>query len=172
MNKGTISGDDGFYVNDQHIYYSCRITQRKKADYKNKYIVRKCTYDGTVVAKYDQCGNYIVCTGEDDEGYVYVLCKNLEVIKLDKNLKHVKKTSNDCALYLRETYGMLVLSENVLVISEYQRICVLDLNLNFCYTLSELKIAPIGFAKFQTNKFIVTSKSAIEVFEINFQKEN
>ena len=177
MNKVTTtqSGDDGFYVNNQHIYYACRITQHKRAangsEDKNTYIVRKCTYDGTVVAKYDRCGDYIVCIREDDEGYIYVLCKNSEVIKLDKNLKHVKKTGNDCALYLRETYGMLVLSENVLVISEYQHICVLDLNLNFCYTLRELKIAPIGFAKFQANKFIATAKSAIEIFEIDFQKK-
>lgn len=175
MNKGTTkrSGDDGFYVNNQHIYYACRTTQRKKGakvDEKNKYIVRKCTHDGKDVAKYDRCGDYIVCIGQDDEGYTYVLCKNSEVVKLNKNLKCVKKTGNDCAQYLRQTYGMLVLSENVLVCSGYQHICVLDLNLNFCYTLSELNIVPIGFAKFQTDKFIVTSKSAIEIFEIDFQE--
>ena len=93
------------------------------------------------------------------------------MVKLDKNLKHVKKTGNDCAQYLRNAYGMLVLSENVLVASGFQGICVMNLNLELCYSLSELNIAPIGFAIFQKNKFIVTAKSAIEIFEIDFQKK-
>ena len=173
----TRSGVAGLYVDNQHIYYSLiEITLCKKrilpknanGDESKKYIVRKCTYDGTVVAKYDRCGDFIRCIGQDDEGYIYVLCKNSEVVKLDKNLNFVNKTNNDCVRYLRQAHGMLVLSENVLVASGFQNICVLDLNLEFCYSMRELNIVPIGFAKFQTNKFIVTAKSAIEIFEIDF----
>ena len=92
------------------------------------------------------------------------------MVKLDRNLNFVNKTNNDCVRYLRQAYGMLVVSENVLVASGFQNICVLDLNLKFCYSLRDLKIVPIGFAKFKNNKFIVTAKSSIEIFEIDFQE--
>ena len=133
--------------------------------------MQKCRYDGKIVAKYDQCDDFVVCIVRDDEGFIYVLCRNSKVIKLDSNLKFVKKTRNDCDQHLRQVFGMVVVSENVLVASGmFKNICVLDSNLKFCYNLKKLDIIPIGIAKFQKNKYIVTAKDAIEIFEIDFQK--
>ena len=65
---------------------------------------------------------------------------------------------------------MLVTSDNVLVCSERNtRISVLDLNLEFCCNL-ELYFGPMSITKFQ-NHFIVTSKMAIAVINIDFAKK-
>ena len=80
----------------------------------------------------------------------------------------MKRSSDTCGEYFGEAFGMLVTLNNVLVCSSERntQISVLDLNLEFCWNL-ELDFGPISITKFQ-NHFIVTSKTAITVIDIDF----
>lgn len=179
--KGTPkrSGVAGLYIDTHHIYYSCieeykrkiipwiRTKYAKPSNYK--YILRKCTYDGKQVHSTSAFNSFIRGIGKDNAGNIYVLCY-AEVIKMNKHLKVLEGTINDCAEHFGEAYGMLVTSDNVLVCSDKNdQITVLDLNLKFCYNVM-LQRGPIVITKFH-NKYIVTAKAAIGVIEIDFQNK-
>ncbi|CAI8043748.1 hypothetical protein GBAR_LOCUS24275 [Geodia barretti] len=162
------SGVAGLYVDTNHIYYSC--TEINETSEK-KYMLRKCNYNGELV-KYYRCNSFVRGIGQS-HGFIYVLCSGADsqVVKLNRNLNHVgKETSDKCGEYFGEAFGMLVTSDNVLVCSERnEQICVLNLNLEFCYNL-ELKLGPVGIATFQ-NHYIVTAKATIGIIDIDFDKK-
>ena len=162
------SGVAGLYVDTNHIYYSC--TEVNETTSEKEYILRKCKYNGNLV-EYFRCNSFIRGIGQS-HGFIYVLCSGADskVVKLNRNLKCEKETSDDCGKDFGEAFGMLVTSENVLVCSERnEHVSVLNLNLDFCYNL-ELKFGPIGIATFQ-NHYVVTAKATIGIIDIDFDKK-
>ena len=92
------------------------------------------------------------------------------MIKLKGNFEFVKTTTAICAKYFSEAKGMIVTSEFVLVCTEkFDQICVFDLQLDFQYNLKLSSIkGPIAIATFQ-NRYIVTTKGSIGIFDIDFE---
>ena len=73
-------------------------------------------------------------------------------------------------MYFSEAKGMIVTSEFVIIPAYYRdQICVFDLQLNFQYNLKLRSIrGPIAIATFQ-NRYVVTTKGSIGIFDIDFE---
>ena len=109
-------------------------------------------------------------------GFLYVLFSKADsqVVKLNQYFNVVERTDDECSEHFHEAYGMLVTAENIFVWSKkYAYICVLDLNLQFCYSIDlkkfdKQKFYPIAVAVFQKIYiyFIITTNDAIGLFEI------
>ena len=163
------SGVAGLYVDTNHIYYSC--TEVNETTSEKKYMLRKCKYNGELVKDF-RCNSFVRGIGESN-GFIYVLCSGADskVVKLNEHFEVVKQSSDECGKHFGEAFGMLVTSQDVLVCAERNKqICVLDLNLEFCFNLDKLNFGPVGIATFQ-NHYIVTAIGTIEIIDIDFDKK-
>ena len=135
--------------------------------------MRRCKYDGTVVNCY-RCDCFVRGIGSDSDGNIYILCSRADpyLLKLNKNFRKIKRTENQYSRHFSEAKGMIVTSGFVLITSEkYNQICVFNLQLDFQYNLKLTSIqGPIAISTFQ-NRYIVTGKGAIAIFDINFENK-
>ena len=158
---------DGLCVDSNYIYYSYKLVG------ENTFFLRICGHDGTLVYNIP-FKFYVRGIGKDDEGFLYVLCSdvnNSQVWKLDHNFNPVRKTCNNTSRHLGQPYAMLVTSNSVLVTTRAQKkICILDKDLDLCRYLSFQDLTPIGIVRFR-NKYFFTTESAICVIEKGFVEE-
>ena len=135
--------------------------------------MHKCRHDGTIINSHP-CDCFVRGIGLDNDGNIYILCSRADpfVLKLNKKFEIVKQTERKYAEYFSEAKGMIVTSEFVLVAADkFDRICVFDLHLVLKYNLKLRSIkGPIAIATFQ-NRYIVTTKGSIGIFDIDFQNE-
>ena len=140
---------------------------------EKEYAVHKCRHDGTII-KSHPCDCFVRGIGLDNDGNIYILCSRADpfVLKLNNIFKIVKQTEGKDAEYFSEAKGMIVTSEFVLVAADkFDRICVFDLHLVLKYNLKLRSIkGPIAIATFQ-NRYIVTTKGSIGMFDIDFKNE-
>ena len=133
----------------------------------------KRRHDGSTI-KSHPCDCFVRGVGLDNDGNIYILCSQADayVLKLSKSFEIVKQTEWKCSKYFSEAKGMIVTSEFVLVPADkYDRICVFDLQLNFQYNLKLSSIkGPISIATFQ-NRYIVTTKGSVGIFDIDFENK-
>ena len=138
---------------------------------KEKYAVHKCRHDGTIINSHP-CDCFVRGIGLDHDGNIYILCSKADpfVLKLNQNFEIVEQTERKCAEYFSEAKGMIITSKFVLVPADkFDHICVFDLQLNFQYNLKLRSIkGPISIATFQ-NRYIVTTKGSIGIFDIDFE---
>ena len=161
------SGVTGLCIDDNNtIYFS--YTENEDAE---KSFLRKCKDYRTFV--YDvSLPHFVRGVGKDDHGNLYVLCSSnkSKVIKLDKNLNPVRKTSSSCGKYFGVAFGILVTPAYVFVCARLsQKICILDLNLKLLYCL-RVGFNPIGITKLHS-RYFVASRGVIGVMEINFEQK-
>ena len=146
------------------MYYSLIENQDKK-------FLRKCDHDGNFV--YDvPLPEFVRGIGKDKNGFLYVLCSSTDskVFKFDEDLNPVRKTNIHCAEHFGVAYGILVTDEHVFVCARvYQKVCILDLNLNLRYFL-KLSFDPIGITKCN-DKYFVTTRAAIGILDIDIEKK-
>ena len=164
-------GVAGLYVDSDYIYYSCTEELKEDNDGGKKVCllqIYNIIDEELVEPNSTKFPIFIRGIGKDDAGNFYVLCSkpDSQVFKLNENFEIVQKSSNDYGEFLGEAYGMLVISEYVLVCANKEKyLCVLDLNLKLQHNLS-LPFLPVGIARFQ-NKYFVTGIAVIAVCDID-----
>ena len=131
--------------------------------------LRKCEHNGTFVCDVS-LPEFVRGIGKGDNGFLYVLCSgnNSKVIKFDEELNPVRKTNRSCAEHFGVAYGIMVTDEHVFVCARvYQKVCILDLNLNLRYFL-KLSFDPIGITKLN-DKYFVTTRATIGILDIDIE---
>ena len=131
----------------------------------------KCRHDGTIINSHP-CDCFVRGVGLVNDGNIYILCSQADpyVLKLSESFEIVKRTEWECSKNFSDAKGMIVTSQFVLVaVNSHDQICVFDLQLNFQYNLKLRSIkGPIAIATFQ-NRYIVTTKGSIGIFDIDFE---
>ena len=146
---------NALYVENENVlYYSCNT----KA---GKYVVIKCNDEGQV--EFVLSGFHLVRgIGKDSEGNYYVADAGFGqvLLKFNNEWKALKRTSNEAARLVAQSYELFVEEERLFLCSE-NRICILNTNLDVQRTLCLGSYNATDITKFNGQYFVTTDMEII-----------